>query len=126
MKEKGMIFAALAAGIPGLLLAGSQWLEANAAERRVAAANAEVAVQKEKGLDFAGNYGEYVEDRMRRDEALERALMNCMALLPARPSAEAAPGMAGMVGGLPEAFEPPVPDLDAIAEEFGYEQRVAP
>ena len=126
MKEKGMIFAALAAGIPGLLLAGSQWLEANAAERRVAAANAEVAVQKEKGLDFAGNYGEYVEDRMRRDEALERALMNCMALLPARPSAEAAPGMAGMVGGLPEAFEPPVPDLDAIAEEFGYEQKVAP
>ena len=126
MKEKGMIFAALAAGIPGLLLAGSQWLEANAAERRVAAANAEVAVQKEKGLDFAGNYGEYVEDRMRRDEALERALMNCMALLPARPSAEAAPGMAGMVGGLPEAFEAPAPDLEALAEEFGYEQKVAP
>jgi len=126
MKEKGMIFAALAAGIPGLFLAGSQWLEANAAERRAAAAHVEAAVEEEKKDALASNYGEYVEDRMLRDEALERALMNCMALLPARTSAEAAPGMAGMVGGLPEALEAPAPDLEALAEEFGYEQKVAP
>jgi len=130
MKEnKGMIFAALAAGLPALILAGSQWIEANAAERKAAAAKAAVEVQRDKKQALADNYGEYVEDRMNRDAALERALMNCMALLPARPPAEAATGMAGMVGGLGEAFaeeEAPAPDLDDIAEEFGYEQQVAP
>lgn len=122
MKEKGMIFAALAAGIPGLFLAGSQWLEANAAERRAAAAHVEAAVEEEKKDALASNYGEYVEDRMLRDEALERALMNCMALLPARAAVEPAPGMVAP----PEALEAPAPDLEALAEEFGYEQKVAP
>jgi len=133
MKEnKGMIFAALAAGAPALILAGSQWIEANAAERKAAAAKAEVEVQRDKKQALADNYGEYVEDRMKRDDALERALQGCMAMLSAgpRPLAEAeegAPGVAPAMNARPEAELEDLPlDLDEVAEEFGYEQRTAP
>jgi hypothetical protein len=114
MKDKAM-YAAFAAALPALVLAAAGWLQADAATK-------DALAQKEKKLALADNYGEYVEDRMSRDEALERALMNCMALLPARAAVEPAPGMVAS----PEALEAPAPDLEALAEEFGYEQRVAP
>lgn len=47
------------------------------------------------------NYGDYIRDQMKRDEALERALLHCLASL--------------------HGFPGPVPTLDDIAERYGYE-----
>jgi len=114
VKQNKGTWAAVAALLPALMIAAIGWMEAQA--------------QKDKKLALADNYGEFVVDRMERDEALERALYNCMALLPARASlpAEAPPALEAEDEFADfESLEPSV-DLDEIAEEFGYEQETAP
>jgi len=121
MKENKGVWASLAALLPALVLAATGWMEAKAATA--------------KKYDALESYREYIEDRMARDEALERALQNCMALLPAVAAAEEEPpeGMSpeeerifrGLQGSSTLAERAPV-DLDEVAEEFGYEQKVAP
>lgn len=118
MKDK-TLYASVLAALPPLLLAAAGWLEARA--------------EKEQKFDALNSYGEYVEDRMKRDEALERALVNCMALLPARPAeaTELEEALAPVLEAGPSSYAmgpPPAAevDLDEVAEEFGYEQKVAP
>lgn len=121
MKENKGLVASLAALLPALVLAATGWMEAKSATA--------------KKYDALDSYREYIEDRMARDAALERALQNCMALLPAVavPAEEPPEGMSpeeervfrGLQGASTLAQRDPV-DLDELAEEFGYEQKVAP
>lgn len=123
MKENKGLVASLAALLPALVLAATGWMEAKAATA--------------KKYDALESYREYIEDRMERDAALEKALSNCMALLPAVPaeaepasmpeveiSEEPGPGE-GRTWAVRRYEDQPV-DLDEVAEEFGYEQKVAP
>jgi hypothetical protein len=119
MKENKGTLAAVAALLPALIIAATGWMEADA--------------QKAKKFDALDSYRAYIEDRMERDDALERALQNCMALLPVMAEEEPpAPPLAAMrtPPGVPDvtmAGPGPEPvDLDELAEEFGYEQKVAP
>jgi len=119
MKEHKGVWASLAALLPALVLAATGWMEAKAATA--------------KKYDALESYREYIEDRMERDAALEKALHNCMALLPARPAGatelEEALGPVLDAGPSSYAMGPPPAadvDLDEIAEEWGYEQKVAP
>lgn len=104
MPEKGPLVAAslLGAAVP-LLFAVTGWIEAKTEKER-----ADVAVEKK--IEWRDDFGEYVTDRLYRDEALERALQTCLAELGRRHV------------GVP-AEAPPTADvnLDEIAEEFGYD-----
>ena len=124
MKDNKGVWASLAALLPALVLAATGYMEARS--------------QKDQKLDLADNYSEYVVDRMERDAALERALLNCMALLPAVPAAAAEDVPEGLSPEEERIFRglqgsatlaeraPPEMNLDDVAEEFGYEQRTAP
>lgn len=63
MTDRQKALAAILASIPALLLACTAWVQADAARK---------ARQDERGL--GDNYQSYVEDMVRRDEALQRAL----------------------------------------------------
>lgn len=63
--EKALI-ALSAAAVP-LLAAATGWVQAQA--------------EKEKKLELADNYRGYIEEQMREDERLEKALGKCMELL---------------------------------------------
>jgi hypothetical protein len=85
-----VIATAVAALVPSIIgLVRAQTLKVEKQEARV---------ELQEGRD---NYGEYVIDQMKRDEALERALLHCLASL--------------------HGFPGPVPTLDDIAERYGYE-----
>lgn len=93
--RKESIWVGVATALPTLLLAAAGWFEAR--------------TEREKKFEALDSYGEYVTDRLQRDEALERALNSCMAMLhgEVRPPAEAPPG--------------PERSLDEVAEDFGYD-----
>jgi len=121
MKENKGVWASLAALLPALVLAATGWMEASAA--------------KQKKYDALESYREYIEDRMKRDDALEKALQNCMALLPAvavhaEPPESLSPEeeriFRGLQGSSTLAQRHTTVDLDEVAEEWGYEQKVAP
>lgn len=109
MKENKGTLAAVAALLPALIIAATGWMEADA--------------QKAKKYDALESYREYIEDRMSRDDALEKALNSC--LFREQMCLET---RGGTTFAVPSAGGPHVPDvdLDEVAEEFGYEQKVAP
>lgn len=114
MKENKGAWAAVIALLPPLIIAGTGWLEAHK----------EVEVTTRAKYEALDSYADYIRDRMERDEALAKALRECLFREAVCAQTHGGSTMASPGAG------PAVPsissdNLDDLAEQYGYEQKQA-